>query len=170
MHFGTYIQTSVTGYTRLDKIRSEVIKEELEISGIQGVRLNYKQNWIKHLERMDNTRLLKHALNYKPRGRRDRGRPRKRWQCVEAGAGQTTLSMEEEDDDDIQTMVVNLISSLFSLKTSTGHQIPEGGFFQILDIIMAANLHIIIFSSVTPYILVGECHRFGGPCCLHVQG
>ena len=30
---------SVTGYTRLDKIRSEVIRKELEISGIQDVRL-----------------------------------------------------------------------------------------------------------------------------------
>jgi len=29
---------SVTGYTRLDKIRSEVIRKELEISGIQDVR------------------------------------------------------------------------------------------------------------------------------------
>ena len=66
---------SVTGYTRLDKIRSEVIRKELEISGIQDVRLKYKQNWINHLARMDNTRLQKHALNYKPRGRRDRGRP-----------------------------------------------------------------------------------------------
>jgi len=81
---------SVTGYTRLDKIRSEVIREELEISGIQDVRLKYKQNWINHLERMDNTRLPKHALKYKPRGRRDRGRPRKRWLCVDAGTGQTT--------------------------------------------------------------------------------
>jgi len=81
---------SVTGYTRLDKIRREVIKEELEISGILDVRLRYKQNWINHLERMDNTRLLKHALNYKPRGRRDLGRPRKRWQCIDAGTGQTT--------------------------------------------------------------------------------
>jgi len=35
---------SVTGYTRLDKIRSEVIRKELEISGIQHVRLKYKQN------------------------------------------------------------------------------------------------------------------------------
>jgi len=69
---------SVTGYTRLDKIRSEVIRKELQISGIQDVRLKYEQNWINHLERMDNTRLPKHALNYKPRGRRDRGRPRKR--------------------------------------------------------------------------------------------
>jgi len=81
---------SVTGYIRLDKIRSEVIRKELEISGIQDVRLKYKQNWINQLERMDNTRLPKHALNYKPRGRRDRGRPRKRWQCVDAGTSQTT--------------------------------------------------------------------------------
>jgi len=56
---------NVTGYTRLDKIRSEVIRKELEISGIQDVRLKYKQNWINHLERMDNTRLPKHALKYK---------------------------------------------------------------------------------------------------------
>jgi len=73
-----------------DNRGSEVIRKELEISGIQDVRLKYKQNWINHLERMDNTRLLKHALNYKPRGRRDLGRFRKRWQCVDAETGQTT--------------------------------------------------------------------------------
>ena len=81
---------SVEGYTRLDKIRSEVIRKELEISGIQDVRSKYKQNWINHLEKMDNTRLPKHALNYKPKERRDRGRPRKRWQRIDAGTGQTT--------------------------------------------------------------------------------
>ena len=81
---------SVKGYTRLDKIRSEVIRKEIEISGIQDVRLKHKQNWINHLERMDNTRLPKHALNYKPRGMRDRGRPRKRWQRVDAETDQTT--------------------------------------------------------------------------------
>jgi len=52
---------SVKGYTRLDKIRSEVIRKELEISGIQDMRAKYKQNWINHVERMDNTRLPKHA-------------------------------------------------------------------------------------------------------------
>ena len=81
---------SVIGYTRLDKIRSEDIRQELEISGMQDVRLKYKQNWINHLERTDNTRLPKYALTYKPRGRRDRGRPRKRWQRVDAGTVQTT--------------------------------------------------------------------------------
>jgi len=81
---------SVTGYTRLDKIRSEVIRQELEISEIKDARLKYEQKWINHLERMDNTRLPKYVLTYKPRGRRDRGRPRKRWQRVDAGTGQTT--------------------------------------------------------------------------------
>jgi len=81
---------SVAEYTRLDKIRSEVIRKELEIFGIQNVKLKYKKNWINNLQRMDNTRLPKHALNYKPRGRRDRGRPKKRRQCVVAGTGQTT--------------------------------------------------------------------------------
>jgi len=41
---------SVTGYTRLDKIRSELIRKELEIAGIQDVRLTYKQNWITTLK------------------------------------------------------------------------------------------------------------------------
>ena len=39
---------SVKEYTRLDKIRSEVIRKGLEISGIQDVREKYKQNWINH--------------------------------------------------------------------------------------------------------------------------
>ena len=50
------------------KIRNEIIRKELESPGIQDVRTKYKQNWINHLERMDNNRLPKHALNYKPRG------------------------------------------------------------------------------------------------------
>jgi hypothetical protein len=47
----------------------------------------YKQN---HLERMDNTRLPKHVPNYKPRGRRDHGCPKKQWQHVDAVTGQAT--------------------------------------------------------------------------------
>jgi len=39
---------NVKGYTRLDKIRSEVTREELEISGIQDVRSKHKQIWLKH--------------------------------------------------------------------------------------------------------------------------
>jgi len=50
---------SIKGYTRLDKIRNEVMRKDLEISGIQDVTAKYKQNWINHLERMDNNRLPK---------------------------------------------------------------------------------------------------------------
>jgi len=39
---------SVNGYTILDKIRSEIIRKELDILGIQDVRTKYKQNWINH--------------------------------------------------------------------------------------------------------------------------
>jgi hypothetical protein len=81
---------SVKGYTRLDTIISEVIGKELEISGTQDVTAKCKQNWINHLERMGNKRLPNHALNYKPRGIRDHGRARKRWQRVDAGTGQAT--------------------------------------------------------------------------------
>jgi hypothetical protein len=77
---------SVKGYTRLHKIWSEVVRKELEIPGIQDVRFKY---WINCLERMDNTRLPKHALNCKPRGIRDRGCPRKWWR-VDAWTGQAT--------------------------------------------------------------------------------
>jgi hypothetical protein len=58
------------GYTKLDKIRSEIIRKEREISGIQEVSIKHKQNWINHLDIMDNTSLPKHALNYQLRGRR----------------------------------------------------------------------------------------------------
>jgi len=57
---------SVAGYTRADKIRSEIIRKEVEIPGIQDVRTKYKQNWISHLDRTDNNGLPKHALKYKP--------------------------------------------------------------------------------------------------------
>jgi len=77
---------SVKGYTRLDKTRSEIMRKELEIPGIQDVRTKYKQNWINHLKRMDNNRLPKHPLN---RGRRDRGR-QETMATLDAGTGQTT--------------------------------------------------------------------------------
>ena len=48
---------------------------------------------------MDNTRLPKHALKYKLRGRGDRERPKKRWQCIDDGTVHKTYSMEEDDDD-----------------------------------------------------------------------
>jgi hypothetical protein len=108
MHF----LRNVKGHTQLDKIRSETIRKELKISGIQDVSSTYKKNWVNHLRRMDNTRLAQHALSYKPRGRRDCERPRMRGQHVNAGTGQMTYSMEEEeveeDDEDDNDLHITL--------------------------------------------------------------
>jgi hypothetical protein len=69
------------GLTRLDHQRNEVIKEKLKmksiVSEIDEID-EYRQNWKSHVERMENFRFPKAALHYKPRSRRDPGRPTKR--------------------------------------------------------------------------------------------
>jgi hypothetical protein len=78
---------SVKGYTRLDKIRSEVIRK-LETCGIQDVGSKHKtgSTILKEWTAPD----FRIAVNYKPRGRRDHGCSRKQWECVSAGIGHST--------------------------------------------------------------------------------
>ena len=48
----------------------------------QNIVMEIKQHqkmWLQHVQRMDISRLPKQALQYKPKGRRNIGRPRKRW-------------------------------------------------------------------------------------------
>ena len=40
---------------------------------------NYQRIWLQYVERMDNYRLPKLAMDYHPHGRRDTGRLRRRW-------------------------------------------------------------------------------------------
>ena len=39
----------------------------------------YHKKWLQYLQRLDTNRLPKQALQYKPKGRRNIGRPRNRW-------------------------------------------------------------------------------------------
>ena len=39
----------------------------------------YQERLLQHVQRMDTDRLPKHALQYKPKGRRNIGRTKKRW-------------------------------------------------------------------------------------------
>jgi hypothetical protein len=39
----------------------------------------YQEKWLQHVQRMDINRLPKQAPQYKPKRRRNIGRPRKRW-------------------------------------------------------------------------------------------
>jgi len=45
----------------------------------QNKHYNINKKWLQHLQTMDTNRLPKQALQYKPKGRRNIGRPRKRW-------------------------------------------------------------------------------------------
>ena len=65
--------------TKLDKEKIQFIRE---ITGTQNILKEIKQyqkKWLQHVQRMDTNRLPKQALQYKPNGRRNLGRPRKRW-------------------------------------------------------------------------------------------
>ena len=68
----------MAGYTLWDKKRSSDIREQLDIFNINDKLLQYKINWREHIQRMDDNRLPKKKLNYKPEGRKNIGRSEKR--------------------------------------------------------------------------------------------
>jgi hypothetical protein len=70
---------SVIGYRLIDHRRNEDISEELQIIDINSRIKDYQIKWLQHLERMEQNRIPELLFNYKPRGRRDQERPRRRW-------------------------------------------------------------------------------------------
>jgi len=67
------------GITKLDKEKNQCIKQKTGAQNTVKEITQYQKNWLHHVQRMDTNRLPKQALQYKPKGRRDIGRPRKRW-------------------------------------------------------------------------------------------
>jgi hypothetical protein len=68
-------------------------------TGAQNIVKEIKQHqekWLQHLQRMDTKRIPKQELQYKPKGRRNIGRPRKRWRdqlhLEDQGTGKTPNS------------------------------------------------------------------------------
>ena len=68
---------SMTGVSRLDRVRNEVVRARKGVRRA-GVVMNVLR-WFGHVERMDNERLLKKVMNAKADGRSARGRPRFGW-------------------------------------------------------------------------------------------
>jgi hypothetical protein len=69
----------VAGNRLIHRRCNEDIREELQITDINSRIKDYQIKWLQQLERMEQNRIPKLLLNYKPRGRRDQGRPCRRW-------------------------------------------------------------------------------------------
>jgi len=67
------------GITKQDKEKNQYAREKTRTQNIVKERKQYQEKWLQHVQRMDTNRLPKQALLYQPKGRRNIGRPRKRW-------------------------------------------------------------------------------------------
>jgi hypothetical protein len=67
------------GITKLDKEKNQRIREKSVALNIVKEIKQYQKKWLQHVQRMDRNRIPKQALQYGPTGRRNIGRPRKRW-------------------------------------------------------------------------------------------
>ena len=67
------------GITKLDQEKNQCVRQKTGAQNIVKEIKQYQKKWLKHVQRTDTNRLPKRALQYKPKGWRDVGRPRKRW-------------------------------------------------------------------------------------------
>jgi hypothetical protein len=66
-------------YARRDEINDLSIRSELQIFNINKIT-DKKKEWHGHIQRMDPCRIARIAVEYKPMGHRDVGRPKRRWE------------------------------------------------------------------------------------------
>ena len=67
------------GITKLDKEKDQCIREKTGAQNIVTEIKEYQKKWLQHVHRMDTNRIPKQALKYRPKRRRNIGRPKKRW-------------------------------------------------------------------------------------------
>jgi hypothetical protein len=66
------------GITKLDRGRIQTAREKLGVQNIVLEIKQYQREWLQHAERMGTDRIPKQALKYRPKGKRNIGRPTKR--------------------------------------------------------------------------------------------
>jgi hypothetical protein len=82
----------IVGYALSDHKRHEDILEELKAEPGDEKLRRHKSHWLRHVTRMNSSRMLKIMLNYRPNGRRRLGRPFKRiLDKAEAGLSRSNL-------------------------------------------------------------------------------
>ena len=63
----------------VDYFKLFIVTNNILINSIVKEIKQYQKKWLQHVQRMDTNRLPKQALQYRLKGRRNTGRPRKRW-------------------------------------------------------------------------------------------
>ena len=74
-----YFLRSLSGVTLRDRIKSEKMRKQRKVEEIIDDIQNYQQKWNQHVLRMPENRLPSKSLQYQPQGKRDLGRPYRRW-------------------------------------------------------------------------------------------
>jgi len=84
------------GITKLDKEKNQCVREKTGAQNTVSEIKQYQKKWLQHVQRMDRNRLPRQALKYRPEGRRNIGRPKKRWRdqlpLEDQGTGNTPKS------------------------------------------------------------------------------
>ena len=71
----------IEGLSRMDRVRNVDIRVRLKEEGVLDMMKKRQQNWKQKVEEMSNNGLTKKIYDGEVPGRRQRGRPRKRWSC-----------------------------------------------------------------------------------------
>ena len=81
MYFGEFYWylRHLLGITKLDKEKNHCIREKTGAQSIIKEIKQYQKKWLQHAQRIGTNRIPKQALQYRPKGRRNTGQPRKRW-------------------------------------------------------------------------------------------
>ena len=75
----------VKNYTLEDQIRNSEIRDELGIYELNDRIKSNKLQWKEHVDRMQDNRIPKITKNYRAVGKRNPGRPKKRWNEIGTG-------------------------------------------------------------------------------------
>src|SRR3984885_2110199 len=62
-----------------DKVKNDTIRRITGQETMENIIRKRRLRWMGHVIRMDEARIAKQVMNWKPEGRRGRGRPRKNW-------------------------------------------------------------------------------------------
>jgi len=65
------------GITKLNKEKNQCIREKNGSTEHSKGNKTEPKKWLQHVQRMDRNRTPKQALQYRPKGRRNMGRPKK---------------------------------------------------------------------------------------------